>query len=93
MHCSPRDSRLSGEGSGDEDRQTPQGAQAEGQEQQWHAQPQTAALPRRSGPTQLLYDRLIAPPDDSVSQAVQLDAAESRESNTDDGQWKPICKR
>jgi hypothetical protein len=62
------------------------------QEQKWEAQPQTAALPGGSSPTETLNRRFVGTAEDPPVQSPELDTAEERERQSCYRQGEPITE-
>src|SRR5271157_467629 len=65
-------------------------AQPDSQEQERNSQPQTAAFPGRSYPTQTLNGRLVTAPHDSSFQTIELETGRDRESQPYHCRWQPV---
>lgn len=63
------------------------------QEEQRHAQPQTATLPGWSRPAQSRCKRLASTAHDSFPQTVEFQRTEQRERGPDESRWEPVSKR
>src|SRR5262249_4497186 len=63
--------------------------QPDGQENERQEQPQTAALPGRSRPTELLGQRLVMPAHDPLAKAVKLEGAQKGEGHPDRARDQP----
>jgi hypothetical protein len=72
--------------------QIPKARQADRQEQQGQTEPQTAALPSRSGAADFLHERHAAAPHNPSLQSIKLDYAQQSERGANRHQREPITE-